>query len=145
MSSYLYPDHQILLSSPYHSTYTCFPNQRLISSPELTFIDVNNSEITDINKEREHCIHNPDLRDKNAGSISWMAGTAVAQGLVPLLYLWMSILLSFGKWQIILKIKKNTSTDSTLEKPCVGNDDFNYLWWLLLMFGLVYDGVIDAK
>ena len=82
MYSHLYPDHRTLLSSPYHSTYTCFPNQRLISSPELTLIDVNNLEITDINKGREHCIHNPDLRDKNAGSILWMAGKAADEGQV---------------------------------------------------------------
>ena len=43
-------------------------------------------------------------------------------------------------------MRKNiTSNDSTLEKPCVGNDNLNYLWMFLLSFGLEDDGVDNAK
>ena len=41
--------------------------------------------------------------------------------------------------------QKITSLDITQGNPCVGNDDFNYLWKLLLSFVLKEDGVVDAK
>ena len=41
--------------------------------------------------------------------------------------------------------KNITSPDSTPEKSSVGNEDLNYLWHLLLEFGLEYDGVVDDK
>ena len=41
--------------------------------------------------------------------------------------------------------QKITSLDITQGNPCVGNDDFNSLWELLLSFVLEEDGVVDAK
>ena len=43
-------------------------------------------------------------------------------------------------------IEKNImSPDSTLENPCVGNEDFNSHWKLLLAFGVEDVGVDNAK
>ena len=42
-------------------------------------------------------------------------------------------------------IKKITYPDITPENPRVGNDDFNYIWQILLVFGLEYYGSVNAK
>ena len=41
--------------------------------------------------------------------------------------------------------KQIISPDNTPGKLCVENDNFNYLWQLLLVFGLEDDGVDGAK
>ena len=42
-------------------------------------------------------------------------------------------------------IKTVTSPDSTLGKPCIGNDNFKYHWQIILAFGLEDYVVANAK
>ena len=60
-------------------------------------------------------------------------------------YFWMSILIYFEQWCITWTIKNIISPDSTSEKTGVGNYDFNYLWKILLDFGLEEYGLANAK